>query len=239
MIMRIFSSCPIITITNRKIKAIGGVAIYIRDNIQYNLREDLSIFIEGEFESMFIESINNDQTSIVSEIYRIPNTNVNVSIQRYEAMLHKTENSNSQFIIGTDQNFDYLKINSYKLSTDFLPLYLAANTIPTFTKPARIIHTSATLIDNVYVQHTTPFVHSGILFSYISDHLPIFCLIGKPLIFKHVPLFNVSIRHIKYALQQINWTYRHQLYINNAFKNFTEHLNYTIASYASEKTVKL
>ena len=50
---------------NRKIKAKGGVAIYIRDNIQYNLREDLSIFIEGEFESIFIESINNGQTSIV------------------------------------------------------------------------------------------------------------------------------------------------------------------------------
>ena len=47
---------------NRKIKAKGGVAIYIRDNIQYNLREDLSILIEGEFESIFIESINNGQT---------------------------------------------------------------------------------------------------------------------------------------------------------------------------------
>ena len=39
---------------NRKIKAKGGVAIYIRDNIQYNLPEDRSIFIEGEFESIFI-----------------------------------------------------------------------------------------------------------------------------------------------------------------------------------------
>ena len=35
--------------------------MYIRDNIQYNLREDLSIFIEGEFESILIESINNGQ----------------------------------------------------------------------------------------------------------------------------------------------------------------------------------
>ena len=33
----------------KKIKAKGCVAIYIRDNIQYNLREDLIIFIEGEF----------------------------------------------------------------------------------------------------------------------------------------------------------------------------------------------
>ena len=89
---------------NRKIKSKGGVAIYIRDNIQYNLREDLSIFIEGEFESIFIESINNGQTSIVGEIYRIPNTSVNLSIQRYEAILQKMESSNSQVIIGTDQN---------------------------------------------------------------------------------------------------------------------------------------
>ena len=171
-----------------------------------------------------------------------------MSIQRYEAILHKTESSNSQVIIGTDKNFDYLKINSYKPSTDLLHLYLAANTIPTITKPTRITHTSATLIDNIYVRNTTPFVHSGILFSDISDHLPIFCLIGKqtpsktrnePLIFKHRPLSNVSIRHIKSALQQINWTHLHQLDVNKAFKNFTEHLNCTIASYAPEKTIKI
>ena len=169
-------------------------------------------------------------------------------MQRYEAILHKTESLNSQVIIGTDQNFDYLKINSYKPSTDLLHLYLSANTISTITKPTRITHTSATLIDNIYVRHTTPFVHSGILFSDISDHLPIFCLIGKrkpskthnePLIFKHRPLSNVSIRHIKSALQQINWRHLHKLNINKAFKNFTEHLNYTIASYAPEKTVKI
>ena len=88
----------------KNIKIKGGVAIYIRDNIQYDLREDLSIFIEGEFESIFIESINNGQTSIVGEIYRIPNTSVNLSIQRYEAILQKVESSNSQVIIGTDQN---------------------------------------------------------------------------------------------------------------------------------------
>ena len=165
-----------------------------------------------------------------------------MSIQRYEAILHKTESSNSQVIIGTDQNFDYLKINSYKPSTALLHLYLAANTIPTITKPTRITHTSATLIDNIYVRDTTPFVHSGILFSDISDHLPIFCLIGKrkPSKTRNEPLiFNVSIRHIKSALQQINWTHLHQLDINNAFKNFTEHLNCTIASNAPEKTVKI
>ena len=55
---------------NRKIKSKGGVSMYIRDNIQFNLREDLSIFIEGEFEYIFVESIINCHTTIVGVIYR-------------------------------------------------------------------------------------------------------------------------------------------------------------------------
>ena len=39
--------------------------MYIRDNIQFNLREDLSISIEEEFESIFVETVINGQTSIV------------------------------------------------------------------------------------------------------------------------------------------------------------------------------
>ncbi len=34
----------------------GGVAIYLRSSIDYKLREDLSIFNEGKFESVFIEA---------------------------------------------------------------------------------------------------------------------------------------------------------------------------------------
>ncbi len=30
----------------------GGVAIYLQDHISYTLRNDLSIFVEGEFESV-------------------------------------------------------------------------------------------------------------------------------------------------------------------------------------------
>ena len=101
---------------------------------------------------------------------------------------------------------------------------------------------------NLSIVYTTPFVHSGILFNDISDHIHIFCLIERrkpskirnvPLIFKHRPLSIVSIRHIKSALQQINWAYLLQLDINNAFKNFNEHLYYIVASYALEKTLKI
>ena len=42
---------------NRTTKCKGGVAIYIRDNIQYILREDLSNFVEGEFESILLNPV--------------------------------------------------------------------------------------------------------------------------------------------------------------------------------------
>ena len=50
--------------------------MFIRDNIQFNLREDLSIFIEGEFEYIFVESVMNGQTSSVGEMYHIAKTSV-------------------------------------------------------------------------------------------------------------------------------------------------------------------
>ena len=68
---------------NRTTKSKGGVAICIRDNIQYILREDHSNFVEGEFESIFIESSRNGLTTVVGEIYRTPNSNVTLST-RYE-----------------------------------------------------------------------------------------------------------------------------------------------------------
>ena len=54
----------------------GGVAIYINEAIQYKLRDDLAIFVEGEFESIFIETTNTVNNTVVGEIYRVPNSNI-------------------------------------------------------------------------------------------------------------------------------------------------------------------
>ena len=125
-------------------------------------------------------------------------------------------------------------------------LYLNANIIPTITKPTRITHTSATLIDNIYVRHTTILFYSGILYSDISDHLPICCITGKrmhakqvnePLKFKQRPLSKISNQLTKYVLGTINWSYLHQYDIENANSKFTEHLNCVISSFARDKTV--
>ena len=98
---------------NRTNKSRGGVAIYIRKNIEYKLREYLDIFVEGEFESIFLETVINNNKTVIDEIYRVPNSNINQSIERYDEIFSKIKDAKN-VIIGTDQNFDLLKIESHK-----------------------------------------------------------------------------------------------------------------------------
>ena len=65
----------------------GGVAIYINSKLNFTRRNDLEIFLAGQFESLFIEIKSKASPLIVGEIYRFPNTNEHDSIERYETFL--------------------------------------------------------------------------------------------------------------------------------------------------------
>ena len=98
-----------------------------------------------------------------------------MSIERYDqtiAML--SGSSNRDIIIGTDQNFDYLKVNEHKNTSDLLNVVFTAGILPTVSRPTRITHTSATVIDNLYIKcQDYGNIHSRIIKSDISDHFPI------------------------------------------------------------------
>jgi len=70
---------------NRENRSKGGVAIYIYDEHNYKVREDLSNFIEGEYETIFAEIKSQPHNLNIGEIYRIPGTSENLSIERYDA----------------------------------------------------------------------------------------------------------------------------------------------------------
>ena len=78
---------------------------------------DLDIFVEGEFESMFLETVINNNKTVIGEIYRVPNSNINQSIERYDEIFLKLKDAKN-VIIGTDQNFYFLKIESHKQTAD-------------------------------------------------------------------------------------------------------------------------
>ena len=126
-----------------------------------------------EFESIIIELNNKKHNLIVGEIYRIPNTNEQTSIERYEQIIKNLHTHKGDIIIGTDQNFNLLNTSCHNNTLQLLNTYITAGYIPTITKPTRITYNTSALIDNIYIK-TKHFekVTSGIVKTDISDHLP-------------------------------------------------------------------
>jgi len=156
----------------------GGVALLVSSDLSYTIREDLTIFHEGIFESCFIEikpKSKKSKSIIVGEIYRVPGTCVREFLLNYSNLIDKIAHEKSEIILGMDQNLDYIKVNTHKHTSDFLDLNLNQNLCPAILRPTRITHSSATLIDNIYL---TPNLGakctSAILTTHLSDHLPCF-----------------------------------------------------------------
>ena len=98
----------------------------------------------------------------------------------YDTICKQLQNYNHNIIIGTDQNFDYIKINQHKNIEDLLNNVLASGLVPSITKPTRITHFTSTLIDNIYISiKNKTNIKSGILCTDISDHLPIIVCTGN------------------------------------------------------------
>ena len=75
------------------------------------------------------------------------------------------------YIMG-DFNIDPLKCETSQISQDFLlSIRSYSNLIPTVDKPTRVHRTSATLIDNTFVNNPGKLLVSGNFISHINDHL--------------------------------------------------------------------
>ena len=60
------------------------MGIYIKNDCQFKARDDLSTFIEGEFETIVVEVKSKPNNLIIGEVYRVPNTSDEISITRYD-----------------------------------------------------------------------------------------------------------------------------------------------------------
>jgi len=224
----------------------GGVGIYIKNNINFARRDDLAINIDGQFESIFIEIQNKTSNNIIiGEIYRIPGTNETDSINRYDTILSKISNTNNDIIIGTDQNFDYLKLDQNKHTQELLNTFLNNAIIPTITKPTRITHQSTTLIDNIYLKSkNSKNLYTTVLLTDISDHQPI-CLFstkknkhhGEPHKFYARKLNDPALINIKRSLANTNWNSLETLDTEQAFEQFINTITNTIDQFAPLKLI--
>ena len=86
-------------------------------------------------------------------------------VDRYDTILCKLMN-NDNGIIGSDQNSDCIHIDTYPPAAELFNTLHTIVYIPTITKSTCITHTSATLIDNIYLTLNTKITaRAGILIS--------------------------------------------------------------------------
>ena len=142
---------------------------------------------------------------------------------------------------------DLLKIDSYSNTSQFFDMNLDLGLLPTITRPSRITHSTATLIDNIYLSpNLSKHYKSGILTVHLSDHLPCFTFIAnkhkeikKPLKFKCRKLTENKIESIKHDIKNYDWSELSNMNTNDSFNKYQDVIKNILDKNAPEKNVTI
>ncbi len=223
----------------------GGVCIFVKSGLRYKTREDISVFEEGTFESIFIELL--DSKTVAGEVYRVPGTNLRLFMETYERVVKALANELKSVVIGTDQNIDLLRAGDHSGTADFINMNFSYGLAPTVTKPTRVTHSSATLIDNFYVTSDS-LVNSvsKIIQCDLSDHFPILllmsgenCMKRQPLRFKARKVDDLAITKMKTKLRNYDWNNFESLSVDQCFETIQTVIKNTLEQYAPEKEITI
>ena len=155
----------------------GGVGMYIRDNIQFEIRKDLSVFEPFEFESIFIETTINSKPAIIGNIYRPPNGDIENFIGTLTRILRIAQAEKKSIFLMGDYNIDLLKFDRHNGTLDYIEELFSLSVIPLISKPTRVRGNAATLIDHMYTDMLDKHYNCGIVITDIADHFGTYCII--------------------------------------------------------------
>ena len=161
--------------THRQNKKGGGVAIYIKNNLDLNKIDVLSTSIEDVIMEIFTVEICIKQLKkiVICCIYKSPSVNYNYFNSKLESLFHKCQfNTKDVYVCGF--NVDLIKHNENKGAQEFIDIMFNVGLHPVISKPTRITSSTNSLIDNIFTNCINDNIYSGLLINDLSDHLPIF-----------------------------------------------------------------
>jgi len=232
----------------RKTKSRGGVSVLLKSNIRFTERPDLSLFEEGKFESVFVELHRTGRCNvIIGEVYRVPGTSEDDFLKNYEQIVTTVRSERKQIVVGTDQNLDLLKINQHGNTMKFFELNMNNNLLPTIYKPTRVTHSSATLIDNIYVDcELYKAMKSFIIRTDISDHFMCLTSIQDSL----TPIRNKQCRRVRKITDSVlrnmnaslsyrDWNVLEAMGVDEGCEYLIQEIQSVMDFYAPEKLVTI
>ena len=152
----------------------GGVCVLSNSKLRSRSRPDLNVETTL-FEHCIVVLKTDTRDILLVSGYRPPNCNVRTFLKEYNTLIVSLKrNKHHEIIIGIDHNLDLLKANFHSQTNEFLESNLRKGLICCISKPTRITHKTASLIDNIIASRIAHSNHSRyILVEDISDHLPI------------------------------------------------------------------
>jgi hypothetical protein len=223
----------------RNVSQGGGIGIYVRSNLKFNVLPNVSIFIDRILESLFIELfLPNKQKIVIGSIYRPGSTHPNLTqlqafnefIDLFSNLCDNLTNKKTDLILTGDFNIDILKYNSNSRASDYIDILFSFGLLQLVTKPTRCNDNSATLIDHFVTNIPLHDYMCDILTSRISDHFPIIFSLpythktkDKPK-FVRKRIFNTSNENrFKETLNNISWnSIREDNDVQSAYNTFSD-----------------
>ena len=215
---------------DRKTMKGGGVGVFVENRLADDAKiETGDFFMEEIFEGIVLKIPNfplksGKKNLIILTVYRQPSkpgelgkNNLKKFLETMERWLEKYDRRGNEIFVTGDLNLDLLKYDTHPPTSEYLDLMVSYELLPAITRPTRIKHASATLIDHIFSKLTC--MNSGILVSELAgshgytDHYPIFSIIeiGKQAVNKRNTMtsryFTTSgHRARREGLRQENWT---------------------------------
>ena len=236
--LKINSPCQLLEIngykmlrTDRPIGRGGGVVMYVNSNILFQVLDSPT---SPDFQSIFIEIKNtvNKKNAVVGVTYRPPASDIDTFFNYFESCVNLISRGGKHMYLLGDFNINLLSENDM-LCNRFSSFLRTYSLYPLIDKPTRVCASSQTLIDNVFTNVIYDEFQSGILYSDISDHMPIIVIHKK--IFKaansthteHFRKFSTDeISSLKNALHKENCSelYEERQDVDKAYELFLDKL---------------
>ena len=164
--------------THRTGRSGGGVGIFLRNDILYQIRSDLTLNNECS-ESIFIEIdkdlFNKNRNIIIGVIYRPPNTDLKLFNDDINELLDTLERGHKYCYLMGDYNINLLNYNKHAETTSFIDIMYAHSFLSLINRPTRVAKESATLIDNIFTNCYSNIDNTlqCLIYTDVSDHFPI------------------------------------------------------------------
>ena len=163
-------------IHNNSPTSAGGVRMFIKDTLSYKTTTKYQLNIIG-CEEIWVKIQLNNKEKVFSGLYRHPNSKLSDFQSFFEKTIKILNKQKLIYYLCEDFNIDLLQRDTKTMVKNYSDILFSLGCLPLIKYPARIAHSSATLIDHFYSNNITKKTTSHILTEDISDHIPIVLLL--------------------------------------------------------------